>query len=142
MKSESGFSLAIASQPYQKSIIYKYLPICVNQMAIFRNPRLWQHSEAGALEVFARAKGFLSLYNNMDKGMGSFFFVYMSMSQVSWIFQLFITISSMLGEEIDFSSALFGISFGLGTMGLVLSVVSVTLALDRSYLELSFFLLH
>ena len=120
----------------------KYLPICVNQMAIFRNTRLWQHSEAGALEVFARAKGFLSLYNNLDKGMGSFFFVYMSMSQVSWIFQLFITISSMLGEEIDFSSALFGISFGLGTMGLVLSVVSVTLALDRSYLELSFFLLH
>ena len=77
--------------------------------------------------------------NQWDKGMGSFFFVYMSMSQVSWIFQLFITISSMLGEGIDFSSALFGISFGLGTMGLVLSVVSVTLALDRSYLELSFF---
>ena len=99
------------------------MPICMNQMAIFRNPRLWQHSEAGAHEVFARAKGFLSLYNNMDKGMGSFFFVYMSMSQVSWIFQLFITISSMLGEGIDFSSALFGISFGLGTMGLVLSVV-------------------
>ena len=114
----------------------------MNQMTIFRNPRLWQDSERGALEVFARAKGFLSLYNNMDKGMGSFFFVYMSMSQVSWIFQLFITISSMLGEGIDFSSALFGISFGLGTMGLVLSVVSVTLALDRSYLELSFFLLH
>ena len=122
--------------------MYKYLPICVNQVAKFRNPRLWQHSEERALEVFARAKGFLSLYNNLDKGMGSFFFVYMSMSQVSWIFQLFITISSMLGEGIDFSSALFGISFGLGTMGLVLSVVSVTLALDRSYLELSFSLLH
>ena len=103
----------------------------------------WRDTKKGAItEVLLRSKGCLSLYNNLNKGMGSFFFVYMSMSQVSWIFQLFITISSMLGEEIDFSSALFGISFGLGTMGLVLSVVSVTLALDRSYLELSFSLLH
>ena len=103
----------------------------MNQMAIFRNPRLWQHSEAGALEVLARAKGFLSLYNNMDKGMGNFFFVFMSINQVAWIFQLFITISSVLGDTLDFSNIVFGVHSGFGTLGLVLSVVSVTLALDR-----------
>ena len=102
-------------------------------MTTLSDERPWQDSEAGALEVLSRAKGFLKLYNNLDKGMGNFFFVFMSINQVAWIFQLFITISSVLGGELDFSNIVFGVHSGFGTLGLVLSVVSVTLALDRSF---------
>ena len=81
--------------------------------------------------TLSRAKGCLNLYNNMDHGMGSFFFLFMSMNQVAWIFYIFITISSLLDAKMDGSSFSLSLGFGLGTVGLLLSVVSVTLALDR-----------
>ena len=95
--------------------------------------RPWQDLEGGTTEVEAlsRAKGFLSLYNNLDQGMGSFFFLFMSTNQVAWIFYIFITISSLLGGKMDASSLSLSLSFGLGTLGLVIQVVSFTLALDR-----------
>ena len=70
------------------------------------------------------------MYNNLDQGMGSFFFLFMSMNQVAWIFYIFITISSF-GDKMDASSFSLSLSFGLGTLGLLLSVLGVTLALDR-----------
>ena len=88
--------------------------------------RPWHDSEGGI-----RAKGCLSLYNNLDQGMGSFFFLFVSMNQVAWIFYIFITISSLLGDKLDASSLSLSFSYCLGTLGLVLSVVSITLALDR-----------
>ena len=81
--------------------------------------------------TLSRAKGCLNLYNNMDQGMGSFFFLFMSMNQIAWIFYIFITISSLLDAKMDGSSFSLSLGFGLGTVGLLLSVVSVTLALDR-----------
>ena len=91
--------------------------------------RPWHDSERGI--TLSRAKTCLNLYNNMDQGMGSFFFLFMSTNQVAWIFYIFITISSLLGDKMDASSFSLSLSFGLGTVGLLLSVVSVTLALDR-----------
>ena len=91
--------------------------------------RPWHNSEVGI--TLSRAKGCLNLYNNLDQGMGSFFFLFMSMNQVAWIFYIFITISSLLGDKMDTSSLSLSLSFGFGTLGLVLSVVSVTLSLDR-----------
>ena len=89
----------------------------------------WHDSEVGI--TLSRAKGCLNLYNNLDQGMGSFFFLFVSMNQVAWIFYIFITISSLLGDKVDASSLSLSFSYCLGTLGLVLSVVSVTLALDR-----------
>ena len=91
--------------------------------------RPWHDSERAT--TLSRAKGCLNLYNNMDHGMGSFFFLFMSMNQVAWIFYIFITISSLLDAKMDGSSFSLSLGFGLGTVGLLLSVVSVTLALDR-----------
>ena len=91
--------------------------------------RPWPDSERGT--TLSRAKGCLNLYNSMDQGMGSFFFLFMSMNQVAWIFYIFITISSLLDAKMDGSSFSLSLGFGLGTVGLLLSVVSVTLALDR-----------
>ena len=88
------------------------------------------HDLEGGITL-TRAKGCLNLYNNLDQGMGSFFFLFMSMNQVGWIFFFFITISSLLGDKIDAYSLSLSLSFGLGTLGLILSVVSITLALDR-----------
>jgi len=93
--------------------------------------RPWHDSEGGI--TLSRAKGCLNLYNNLDQGMGSFFFLFVSMNQVAWIFYIFITISSLLGDNLDASSLSFSFSYCLGTLGLVLSVVSITLALDRCY---------
>ena len=91
--------------------------------------RPWHDSEGGI--TLSRAKGCLNLYNNLDQGMGSFFFLFMSMNQVAWIFYIFITISSLLDAKMDGSSFSLSLGFGLGTVGLLLSVVSVTLALER-----------
>ena len=88
------------------------------------------HDLEGGITL-TRAKGCLNLYNNLDQGMGSFFFLFMSMNQVGWIFFFFITISSLLGDKIDAYSLSLSLSFGLGTLGLILSVVNITLALDR-----------
>ena len=98
-------------------------------MTAVTDKRPWEDSEGG--KTLSRAKGCLNLYNNLDQGMGSFFFLFMSMNQVAWIFYIFITISSLLANKMDTSSLSLSLSFGLATLGLVLSVVSVTLALDR-----------
>ena len=98
-------------------------------MTAVTDKRPWEDSEGG--KTLSRAKGCLNLYNNLDQGMGSFFFLFMSMNQVAWIFYIFITISSLLGDKMDASSMIWSMTFCLGTLGLVLLVVSVTLALDR-----------
>ena len=98
-------------------------------MTAVTDMRPWHDSEGGI--TLSRAKGCLNLYNNLDQGMGSFFFLFVSMNQVAWIFYIFITISSLLGGKMDASSLSLSLSFGLGTLGLVLQVVSFTLALDR-----------
>ena len=74
-----------------------------------------QDLEGGTTEVEAlsRAKGFLCLYNNLDQGMGSFFFLFMSTNQVAWIFYIFITISSLLGGKMDASSLSLSLSLSL-----------------------------
>ena len=97
----------------------------------------WHDSEVGI--TLSRAKGCLNLYNNLDQGMGSFFFLFVSMNQVAWIFYIFITISSLLGDKMDVSSMMSSMTFCLGTLGLVLWVVSVTLALDRCVLFVCWF---
>ena len=96
----------------------------------------WRDTKKGAIaEVLLRSKGCLSLYNNLNKGMGSFFFFFMSFNQIAIIFYLFMTITTLLDGKYDISSLCFGMSFGLGTLGLAISVVSVTLALDRLVFE-------
>ena len=111
------------------NVLQKWL----TQMTTVTPVRPRQDLEGGTTEVEAlsRAKGFLSLYDNLDQGMGSFFFLFMFTNQVAWIFYIFITISSLLGGKMDASSLSLSLSFGLGTLGLVLQVVSFTLALDR-----------
>ena len=90
----------------------------------------WQDPGRGSTQIISKAKRCLNMYNNLDQGMGSFFFLFMSMNQVAWIFYIFITISSF-GGKMDASSFSLSLSFGLGTLGLLLSVLGVTLALDR-----------
>ena len=92
----------------------------------------WRDTKKGAIaEVLLRSKGCLSLYNNLNKGMGSFFFFFMSFNQIAIIFYLFMTITTLLDGKYDISSLCFGMCFGFGTLGLAISVVSVTLALER-----------
>ena len=93
----------------------------------------WRDTKKGAIaEVLLRSKGCLTLYNNnLNKGMGSFFFFFMSFNQIAIIFYLFMTITTLLDGKYDISSLCFGMCFGLGTLGLAISVVSVTLALER-----------
>ena len=91
----------------------------------------WQDLGREPTLIISKAKRCLNMYNNLDQGMGSFFFLFMSMNQVAWIFYIFITISSLLGGKMDASSLSLSLSFGLGTLGLVIQVVSFTLALDR-----------
>ena len=98
-------------------------------MTAVTDMRPWHDFEGGI--TLSRAKGRLNLYNNLEQGMGSFFFLFVSMNQVAWIFYIFITISSLLGDKLDVTSLSLSFSYCLGTLGLVLSVVSVTLALDR-----------
>ena len=90
----------------------------------------WQDLGREPTLIISKAKRCLNMYNNLDQGMGSFFFLFMSMNQVAWIFYIFITISSF-GGKMDASSFSLSLSFGLGTLGLLLSVLGVTLALDR-----------
>ena len=87
--------------------------------------------KAAVADLLLRSKGCLSLYNNLNKGMGSFFFFFMSFNQIAIIFYLFMTITTLLDGKYDISSLCFGMCFGLGALGLAISVVSVTLALDR-----------
>ena len=87
--------------------------------------------KAALADLLLRSKGCLSLYNNLNKGMGSFFFFFMSFNQIAIIFYLFMTITTLLDGKYDISSLCFGMCFGLGTLGLAISVVSVTLALER-----------
>ena len=101
-------------------------------MTAVTNMRPWHDSEGGM--ILSRAKGCLNLYNNLDQGMGGFFFLFMSMIQVAWIFYEFITISSLLDAKMDAVSLSLSLSYFFGTLGLVLWVVSVTLALDRSFI--------
>ena len=92
----------------------------------------WMDTKKAAItEVLSRSKGCLSLYNNLNKGMGSFFFFFMSFNQIAIIFYLFMTITTLLDGKYDIPSLCFGMCFGLGTLGLAISVVSVTLALER-----------
>ena len=98
-------------------------------MTAVTDMRPWHDSEGGI--TLSRAKKCLNLYNNLDQGMGSFFFLFVSMNQVAWIFYEFITISSLLDAKMDAVSLSLSLSYFFGTLGLVLWVVSVTLALDR-----------
>ena len=92
----------------------------------------WKNTnETTISELLLRSKGCLNLYNNLNKGMGSFFFFFMSFNQIAIIFYLFMTITTLLDGKYDIPSLCFGMCFGLGTLGLAISVVSVTLALER-----------
>ena len=105
-------------------------------MTAVTDMRPWHDFEGGI--TLSRAKKCLNLYNNLDQGMGSFFFLFVSMNQVAWIFYFFITISSLLGPKMDASSMFLSISYCLGTLGLLLWVVSFTLALDRCFFFVQF----
>ena len=92
----------------------------------------WKNTnETTISELLLRSKGCLNLYNNLNKGMGRFFFFFMSLNQIALIFYIFITITTVLDGKSDISSVTAGIGFGCGTIGLTISVVSFTLALDR-----------
>ena len=92
----------------------------------------WKNTnETTISELLLRSKGCLNFYNNLNKGMGRFFFFFMSLSQIALIFYIFITITTLLDGKSDISSVSAGIGFGCGTIGLTILVVSFTLALDR-----------
>ena len=120
---------------FWENILDSVLQLCLTLMTNLREEAVWKNTKGATIDILARAKRCLNLYNNINQGMGGFLFLFMSLNQIAIIFYLFITITTLLDGKSDISNLCFGIGFGFGTLALAISVVSVTLALDGLVFE-------